>query len=111
MKQLAPPHQLCRSASLKRVKISFPAHWGVGRMPVPPNTDLLATISMFEQIKAEPIGFYSACPPPPPPGMVGGQRNPADSQQQQQQQQQTSVITSNEDNKELQQSMSGVSTF
>lgn len=33
-------------------------------MPVPPTTDLLATISMFEQIKSEPMGFYSTCPPP-----------------------------------------------
>lgn len=34
-------------------KISFPAHWGVGRhggVPVPPTSDLLATISMFEVI-------------------------------------------------------------
>lgn len=45
--------------------ISFPAHWGVGvggvargvGVPVPPPTDLLATISMFEQqIKSEPMG-------------------------------------------------------
>lgn len=37
-------------------------------MPVPPSSDLLATISMFEQqiIKSEPMGFYSTCPPPPP---------------------------------------------
>lgn len=74
-------------------------------MPVPPTTDLLATISMFEQIKAEPIGFYSACPPP---GM--SQLPPrTDSAQSQQ-----SVITSNnnEDTKELhQQSISGVSVF
>lgn len=35
-------------------------------MPVPPTSDLLATISMFEQqIKSEPMSFYSACPPPP----------------------------------------------
>lgn len=63
-------------------------------MPVPPTTDLLATISMFEQIKAEPIGFYSPCPPP-------GAMVRSESQQ--------SVITSNEDNKELQQQSLGVS--
>ncbi|XP_059622395.1 zinc finger protein 260-like isoform X5 [Phlebotomus argentipes] len=38
-------------------------------MPVPPTSDLLATITMFEQqIKAEPMGFYSTCPPPPQMG-------------------------------------------
>lgn len=49
------------------IKISFPTHWGVGRpggMPVPPLTsDMLATISMFENVKVEPMSFYS-CPPP-----------------------------------------------
>lgn len=53
-------------------KISFPTHWGVGRMPVPPPSDLLATINLFEQqIKAEPITFYSTCPPPPPGATAG----------------------------------------
>ncbi|XP_055681479.1 zinc finger protein 41-like isoform X20 [Lutzomyia longipalpis] len=38
-------------------------------MPVPPTSDLLATITMFEQqIKSEPMGFYSTCPPPPQMG-------------------------------------------
>ncbi|GBP16744.1 hypothetical protein EVAR_13361_1 [Eumeta japonica] len=46
-------------------------HWGVGvggvargvGVPVPPPGDLLATISMFEQqIKAEPMSFYSSHP-------------------------------------------------
>lgn len=56
---------------------------------------------MFEQIKAEPIGFYSTYPPP---GMAQPLPPRPDSQSQQ------SVITSNEDNKELQQqSISGVS--
>jgi hypothetical protein len=61
-------------------------------MPVPQTSDLLATISMFEQIKAEPMGFYSACPPPTAQ-MVGVQAPlPPRSENSQQ-----SVITSNDD--------------
>lgn len=82
-------------------------------MPVPPPSDLLATISMFEQIKAEPIGFYSACPPTSA-GMSSqanssrsGGSSGAESAPQQ------SVITSsnNEDNKDVvqQQSLIAVS--
>lgn len=87
----------------KNFAISFPAHWGVGRMPVvPPTSDLLATISMFEQqIKSEPMGFYTACQPPLPPQMASlpsrsvenstGDSGGSNQQQPPQQQQQTVI--------------------
>lgn len=82
-------------------------------MPVPPPSDLLATISMFEQIKAEPIGFYSACPPTQSSQSMSSRSGTSGDSSQQQQQQQQSVITSsnNEDNKDvvLQQSLASVS--
>lgn len=73
-------------------------------MPVPPSSDIIGPGIMFEQIKAEPIGFYSNYPPP---NMAQTLPPRPESHQSQQ-----SVITSNEDNKELQQqSISGVSSF
>lgn len=77
-------------------------------MPVPPPSDLLATISMFEQIKSEPIGFYSACPPSSSQSMSSRSGGASGDSAQQQ-----SVITSsnNEDNKDVvqQQSLAAVS--
>lgn len=80
-------------------------------MPVPPPSDLLATISMFEQIKAEPIGFYSACPPTA--GMSSQPMSSRSGSGSGESAQQQSVITSsnNEDNKDIvhQQSLAAVS--
>lgn len=86
-------------------------------MPVPPLTsDMLATISMFENVKVEPMSFYSTCPPPT---LANAQINTQDQQtnvlQQQQQQHNpqnqqqrndnthhSTVITTNDDKDNMQ---------
>lgn len=63
-------------------------------MPVPPTSEILATISMFEQIKTEPMGFYTSYPPPQVTPAPNPATNPHTTDQNQQQQ--ATVITVNE---------------
>lgn len=88
----------------KAFTISFPQHWGSR----PPQSDLLTTISMFDQIKAEPLHFYqSSCPP-----QITAQINPqlqaaaVLQQNQVQNQQHATVITINDDKDNLQANVS-----
>lgn len=90
--------------SWKFVNISFTTHWG-GR-PQQQGPDLLTTITMFDQIKAEPLHFYqSSCPT-----QITAQINPNQQHQvtavlqqgQIQTQQNATVVTINDDKDNLQ---------
>lgn len=90
--------------SRKFFNISFTTHWG-GR-PQQQSSDLLTTITMFDQIKAEPLHFYqSSCPT-----QITAQINPQQQHQvtavlqqsQIQNQQNATVVTINDDKDNLQ---------